>query len=215
MKRLIAVIVACMMLSCTPGFAASSSSPIEGTWTITGTATVTSSTSGLFSLKATILKNQEINDTWVFESGTLFTDQLGTVGPFTVNKQGQVIIPTSELIAALQEDINGSLPSDFFAGTTITVSSLTFPPITVKTTRNATTFSESVTVNGNVEATIYPTHLGQTIKVVTQIQLVLSGVKVSSGTLTSANEGKDAASVISKFIVNKVVTPILSRIAIK
>ncbi|MFZ0931214.1 MAG: hypothetical protein WAN11_21590, partial [Syntrophobacteraceae bacterium] len=196
------------------GFAASSSPAIEGTWIVTGTTTVTSSTSGLFSLKATILKNQEINDTWVFESGTLFSFQLGTVGPFTVNKQGQVIVPTSELIPAIQADIIGTLQPDF-PDTTVTVTSITFPPITVKSTKKTATFSETVTGNVNAEATIFPTHLGQTITVHTQVQLQLSGVKVSSGTPTSANEGKDAANVISKFIVNKVVTPIFSRISIK
>ncbi|MGO9019204.1 MAG: hypothetical protein ACLQVJ_12745 [Syntrophobacteraceae bacterium] len=214
MKRLIAVIVVCMMLLCVPGFAKASSPPIGGTWIITGSATVTSSTSGLFSLKATILKNQEVNDTWVFESGTLFSFQLGTVGPFTINKQGQVVVPTSELIPAIQADIIGTLQPDF-PDTIVTVTSLTFPPITVKATKNTATFSETVTGKVTAEATIFPTHLGQTITVQTQVQLQLSGVRVSSGTPTSVNEGKDAANVISKFIVNKVVTPIFSRINIK
>jgi hypothetical protein len=188
---------------------------IVGTWTVTGSATVTSATSGIFSLKATILKNQEITDTWVFQpDGTLFTDQLGNVGPFTVNKQGQVIIPTSELMPALLADINFNL-LPIFPNAIVTISSVTFPPITVKTTKNTGTFSEKVNVNGNIKATIFPTELGQTITILTQIQMQLSGVKVSSGTPISANEGKDAVNVISKFIVNKVVTPILSRIHTK
>ncbi len=203
-----------MMLSCVPGFAAASTPAIEGTWTVTGSATVTSSTSALFNLKATVLKNKEVNDTWIFESGTLSTFNLGTVGSYTVNSRGQVTVPTSELIAALEADINSSLPTDL-AGVTITVTSLTFPPVTVKTTKTGATFSESVTGKGNIEATIYPNHLGQAITVNIEVQVVLSGVKASSGVLTSANEGKDAASVISKFVSNKVVTPILSRVAIQ
>jgi len=214
MKGLIVVIAACMVLSCAPGFAASSPPSIQGTWTVTGSATVTSSTSGLFSLKATILKNQEINDTWVFASGTLVTDQLGTVGPYTVNKQGQVTIPTSELIPAIQAAVIGDLPQDLSAAV-VTVTSLTTSPITVKATNTTATFSSTSTANLTIEGPIFFNTQGQTVTAVTQVQVVLSGVKVSSQTLTLANEGKHVVDVISKFIANKVVTPMLSRISTK
>lgn len=203
MKHLIGIIVVCLIFSSVPGFAASTeAASIEGSWKVTGTATVTGAIPSLLSLKVTFIKNQAISDTFVFNSGTLSTQKLGSVGTYTVGNKGNVVVDISNIMTLLQDELNSKLPS----GSTVSVTKHTF---NIKQ-NGATNFTGTLIVNINVDSILD----NQPVTAVIQMVCTLSGVKISTST-ASVYEDTDTIGVISNFIVKKAIKPILSRINTK
>lgn len=202
MKHFISVIFVCLLCLSIPSMSAAKSSPpsAEGTWSVTGKATVSINISGLISIKANVLQNKEISDTFIFNSGTFSTEKLGPVGTYTVSKNGHVSVDLSNLVALLQNDINSSLPN----GSTVTIPQHT---CTLKLNSKSTRFTGITTFTLDVDTTLNSQQLAPVIHIV----MDLSGAKVSN-LATSEHESKDAVKVISDFIREKAINPVISRI---
>ncbi len=201
MKRLIVAIVVCMMAFTFPAFAVSQEHAlIEGTWNVTGTASVVGSIPTLLSLHITLLKSQYISDTFVFNSSTLSTQAMGQVGTYTISNTGHVAVDINSVLLSLESELGSELP----AGATIS-----FP-------RHALTMQ---LIGGNHFAGQFILNIGvDTIidntpeRAVIKIAFNLKGEKLS-GNAAIVNADTDAVKVISEFIRKKAIKPILSRIS--
>jgi hypothetical protein len=197
MKRLIAIIVLCLV-SFVPNFAAAKqSASIEGNWDVTGKATISAGISGLLSVKANLSKNQDISDSFVFNAGALSTEKLGPVGTYTVSKSGKVTVDISNLMVMLQEELGVNLPSG---------STISYPKSSCSIKLNGSNkFTGTLSLVIDINSTLNSEAISPAINIV----CTLTGVR-NTKVLAPAYSQTDAAKVISNFIAQKAIKPAIS-----
>lgn len=197
MKRATGVLCLFLLLFCSSGPALSSRLlPMDGSWKVTGKATVGASVPGLIHLNATFLKNREITDTFTFHEGMLYSKALGPVGPYSSDSPD---IDIDGLVETLRETIAAQLPEG---------SALTFATKTCNMRANTATSSAGtlVLVLNARNATGKETG----IKSATfTVSCTFAGEKQMGDTLP-VQQTSDAMNVIAAYLAKKAINPALA-----
>lgn len=173
---------------------------MEGTWDINMSVTITGSLPTYANISATFLKNANIHDTFIFDSGVLSSPDLGEFAIYTTdNRTKKVTININGLIDQIEMNLQAKLPP----GSTITFTSKSI----VMTPGASNTASGNFKIAAKVQTIIK----GKTATAAVSISGTLSGVKQANPTLASqAVKNVDTVKVISDYLNEKVIKPLIA-----